>query len=288
MTRYFITGATGYIGQALTKQLEKSADNTICALVKSRSGNSAAWNKPRSNFLEVNLEDRSFTLPSNLILNDSVLLDLAWDFSGRPNEEQVEDHVHLAAAAIKSGVQKIVSLGTLFELGFDQGEVNEDSIRLGKSVHGLAKSLLHDSLKQLCEQKGASLLWPRVHYVYGEDLRSRSIFGKILSTPKPFLLDPRVGKFDFIELDDLVKKIEFLLKVPSEGTIDIGSGEPQTFREFLNVWLTKNNRIPSDYLPEESESTLIQQIGTWPSLEKFQNLVSEFEKDMRRWTKIPN
>jgi len=276
MTTYLITGATGYIGGKLTSLLEKSG-NKIYAIIKNQRPPVLELSGDGITFVSGDLADRNFSYLASLKLDNSVLIDLAWDFSGRPQQDQVQDHFLLAAAAIEYGAQRIVSLGTLFELSFDQGEVDEYSPRLGQSDHGLAKSLLLSRLEQLCEHRGASLLWPRVHYVYGEDFRSRSIFGKIQSNPQPFPLNPRDGRFDFINLSQLADMLEFLINSPSTGTVDVGSGNPISFREAITKWLIENGKNPKDYLPAESQTLVSQKIGTWPSLTKFRKLKAQFD-----------
>jgi len=149
MATYLITGASGYIGQRLTEQLQKSG-HQIYSLARNGIHSDPPWSSDSTNFLRCDLEERDFSQLSGLNVQEGVLIDLAWDFSGRPHQEQVQDHLFLATAVIESGIRRIVSLGTLFELAFNQGEIDEDSPRLGKSEHGLAKALLHDRLVRLC------------------------------------------------------------------------------------------------------------------------------------------
>jgi nucleoside-diphosphate-sugar epimerase len=149
MATYLITGASGYIGQRLTEQLQKSG-HQIYSLARNGIHSDPPWSSDSTNFLRCDLEERDFSQLSGLNVQEGVLIDLAWDFSGRPHQEQVQDYLFLATAVIESGIRRIVSLGTLFELAFNQGEIDEDSPRLGKSEHGLAKALLHDRLVRLC------------------------------------------------------------------------------------------------------------------------------------------
>ena len=275
METYFVTGSTGYIGAPLTSRLS-SDGHRVVALSRKHSSVGHGMGKDFSidqAFLD--LEKRSYSHLEKLGVSGSTVIDLAWDFSNRSHSEQTKDHVAFAKAVTELGAARLVVPGTLFELGFDQGLVDETSPRLGDSEHGKAKTDLFHSLTDLLKHNQSTFLWPRIHYVFGNDSSSRSVFGRIERSSKPFVLNPRQGAFDFIQLDKLVSILIELLKTEGSGAIDIGSGHPQTFHEVVSKWLFEKGLNPTEYLGSAVSGA--QQIprGTWPRLKKLANLLGE-------------
>ena len=223
----------------------------------------------------LDLEERSYSQLGKLGVSGATVIDLAWDFSNRSHSEQTKDHLAFARAVIELGAARLVVPGTLFELGFDQGLVDETSPRLGDSDHGKAKTELFHSLTDLLRHNQRAFLWPRIHYVFGNDSSSRSVFGKIERSLKPFTLNPRQGEFDFIQLDKLIGILIELLRTEEFGAIDVGSGHPQTFHEVVSAWLFEKGLNPTEYLGSAVSGAQQNPRGTWPRLQKLSNLLGE-------------
>jgi hypothetical protein len=113
----------------------------------------------------------------------------------------------------------------------------------------------------------------RFHYIFGDDSNSRSIFGKIAREPKPFYIEARAGKFDFIQVEILARQIAKVLAGSTVGELDFGSGRRMTFREALNAWLIQNDKDPSMYLPESDVNAASTAHGTWPTLERLSRIL---------------
>jgi nucleoside-diphosphate-sugar epimerase len=270
---YFITGSTGYIGKPLTSRL-KNAGNSVVALSRNYEVVDE-WESsdhvPEEAHLD--LRERKYSHLGNIGISGATVVDLAWDFANESQSDQIKDHISFAKAAIELGAARIVSIGTLFELGFNQGLIDEQSPRLGDSPHGKAKTELFHSLTELLRDNPQALLWPRLHYVLGRDVRSRSVFGKIERSHEPFIINPREGKFDFIELDNLIDILVTILHSNEFGAIDVGSGNPQTFHEKLSAWLLKKGLNPKDYLRNQDSDHHDGALGTWPALQKLDVLL---------------
>jgi len=188
---------------------------------------------------------------------------------------QVEEHLRFTSEMVKLGVRKVAVAGTLQELDFNQGQVDEDSPRSGKESHGAAKTELFFRLSESLAAQGVPLVWMRLHYIMGDDIGSRSIFGRILANPEPFPLNPRQGKFDFIHVRALAEQMAKVLAGNSTGTLDFGSGERLTFREVLFKWLIENGKAPSLYLTELDIASENTEIGTWPDLMRLKRYLGD-------------
>lgn len=269
---FVITGATGYIGGHIARELA-SFGNTV--IVLTRDPNKAQCKAAGNQNVTYFPFDLSYPATLEHIrdhIKGATLIDVAWEFDGKTDSEQVYEHLELATNCIRFGISKIVAAGSLFEFDFNAGGVSENSIRSGTTPHGLAKIGLHDSLETLTTAAGIPFLWARFHYVYGHDEASRSVFGRILREPRPFQVTPRDGFYDFIEVKLLAQQVRRALEANATGVLDFGSGQAQSFTLAITEWLQIRGLSPSDYLVDPGNYNAIQQ-GTWPELRKLSHLL---------------
>ncbi len=269
---FLITGATGYIGAHILREI-LSSGHTVSVLTRDMTkGRGKIGVHQNLTYLPFNLSSAATLQSIGDQIKGATLIDLAWEFNGKTEQEQVYDHLALARECIRLGISKIVSTGTLFEFSFDDGQIDENSFRSGKTPHGLAKIELHDRLEALTAAAGVPFLWARFHYVFGNDEKSRSVFGQILRKPKPFQIKPRDGLFDFIEVSSLAQQFRRALEVNAIGILDFGSGRAQSFTRAISDWLERRELISSDYLVDPDSETSTKS-GTWPDLVKLSQLL---------------
>lgn len=269
---FLITGATGYIGAHVAREI-LSSGHTVSVLTRDvTKGQGKTGVHQNLTYLPFNLSSVATLQSISDQITGATLIDLAWEFDGKTDHEQVREHLELANQCIRLGISKIVSTGTLFEFNFDDGQIDENSLRSGTTQHGLAKIELHDRLEVLTAAAGVPFLWARFHYVFGNDEESRSVFGQILREPKPFQIKPRDGLFDFIEVSSLAQQFRRALDVNAIGILDFGSGRAQSFTRAISDWLERRELISSDYLVDPNSETSTKS-GTWPGLAKLSQLL---------------
>lgn len=269
---FLITGATGYIGAHIAREI-LSSGHTVSVLTRDvTKGQGKTGAHQNLTYLPFNLSSAETLQSISDQITGATLIDLAWEFDGKTDHEQVQEHLELANQCIRLGISKIVSAGTLFEFNFNEGQVDENSFRSGTTQHGLAKIELHDQLEALTAAAGVPFLWTRFHYVFGNDEESRSVFGQILRGPKPFQIKPRDGLFDFIEVTSLAQQFRRALEANATGILDFGSGRAQSFTVAISEWLERRNLNSADYLVEPNINVFTQS-GTWPDLAKLSQLL---------------
>lgn len=269
---FVITGATGYIGGHIARELT-SFGNTVTVLTRdlNKAQCKAAGNQ-NVTYLPFDLSYPATLEHIRDQIKGATLIDVAWEFDGKTDRDQVYEHLELAKNCIRFGISKIMAAGSLFEFDFNAGQVSENSIRSGTTPYGLAKIGLHDSLETLTNKAGVPFLWARFHYVHGNDEVSRSVFGRILREPRPFQITPRDGLYDFIEVTLLAQQVRRSLEANATGVLDFGSGQAQSFTRALTEWLQIRGLSASDYLVDPGNDNAIQQ-GTWPDLSKLSHLL---------------
>ncbi|WP_369522341.1 NAD-dependent epimerase/dehydratase family protein, partial [Veillonella parvula] len=80
---------------------------------------------------------------------------------------------------LEGGLKQIITMGSMHEVGYWEGAIDENTPTHPSSYYGIAKNALRDISKLLADANGACWQWVRAYYIYGDDLRGSSIFSKI-------------------------------------------------------------------------------------------------------------
>jgi dTDP-6-deoxy-L-talose 4-dehydrogenase (NAD+) len=267
LSKYLLSGSTGYIGHILMAALLEQ-NHRIIGVSSSKSGSCGSDGVGAPSQLRFDLSSRDYSSFESLDLKGWTLLDFAWDFKGDNHFSQVDDHRAFVEFALRKGVSRVVVAGTSREFSIDQGEIHENSPRLGDSEYGKAKAKLFECVKSLSISEGVSFAWYRFHQVFGEDLNSGSIFGRILRSENPFELSLRAGLYDFVHVRELTRQITESLRTELSGVVDFGSGEQHSFIDFVLTWMRNHGLDPDLYLSQVQETPTHESVGVWPTLTK--------------------
>ena len=71
-------------------------------------------------------------------------------------------------------------MGSMHEIGYHVGEVNNDTHCNPMSLYGIAKNALRQAVLTYVDGKDVSVKWLRAFYITGDDVHNNSIFAKIL------------------------------------------------------------------------------------------------------------
>jgi dTDP-6-deoxy-L-talose 4-dehydrogenase (NAD+) len=87
--------------------------------------------------------------------------------------------------------------------------------------------------------------WLRAYYILGDDLRSQSLFSKILTWEsegrQTFPFTSGLNKYDFIAVQDLARQIAHSVSQTSVvGVIDCCSGQPVALRDKVTSFLIEH------------------------------------------------
>lgn len=246
-----ITGAGGYIGKHLTEQL-RSEGHKITAI-----GLNLDDIKDQNVIKkEIDIFDQRYKLKSEYNSPD-VLIHLAWQDGFIHNSPthitSLPKHFLFLKNLIDQGLKHIVVMGSMHEIGFFEGKVDENTPANPKSFYGIAKNSLRQILESYVLGKDVTLQWIRGFYIYGDDYSNHSIFTKILEAEdrKEQLFPFNSGKnqYDFIDIKDLVKQIaKVSTQTKINGIINCCSGKPVPLKNKVEEFLAKNKlKIKLDY-----------------------------------------
>ena len=230
--KILITGANGFIGKHVTKQLA-TVNNTILAtgFEKNKSDNSqdnVKWIYGNlSNLDNYKAEIREF--------NPDVTVHMAWqgipDFSENISRLNLETSIDLLDFIIEeTDCSKIIVSGSCFEYGKRNGVVKESENTAINSYFSWAKHSIYGYLELKCKQKYIELVWFRYFYVYGPGQRKASLIPTILDSFKnnltPDIRNP-YNKNDFIYVQDIATATDCVINLETKidsGIYNLGSG----------------------------------------------------------------
>lgn len=239
--KILVTGANGYLGQGIVKAILESGNEVIATDLKTQNIDERA-KKVESNLFEVVKPYEFFSKPD-------VLLHLAWrDGFVHYSNAHIEDlpkHFRFIKDMAESGIMQIAVIGSMHEIGFFEGSINENTPCHPTTPYGIGKNALRDLTQMLCKQNNIVFQWIRGYYIVGNSKFGSSVFSKITAAVEegrkefPFTLGQ--NQYDFIDYPDFCKKVSAVVGQKNEqGIINICSGHPEKLADRVERFIKEN------------------------------------------------
>lgn len=238
-----ITGAGGYIGKhVVTVLLDLGIPVTAVDI------NTSSIDR-RANRISLNIFEPDDSLYERLN-KPEICLHLAWQEGFNHNSTShilnLPKHFMFVQKLLDGGLKQIAIMGSMHEIGYWEGKVNENTPTNPISYYGIAKNSLRQAVQVLTKEKGVIFQWLRAYYIIGDDLHNNSIFSKILRMEQEgksfFPVTPGENKYDFINVDELANQIALsVIQDEISGIIDCCSGKPVSLREMVQQFIMEQN-----------------------------------------------
>ncbi len=239
--KILVTGANGYLGQGIVKHLLCLGHSVIA-----------------TDFRIDNIDDRAEKIACDLfnIVNPydyfgkpEALLHLAWRDGfihySDTHIKELPKHYEFIKSFCKSNVNSIAIMGSMHEIGFFEGSINENTPCRPTTPYGISKNALRELANMLCKQNNKIFLWLRGYYIVGNSRYGSSIFSKITTavsekrTEFPFTMGQ--NQFDFIDYDDFCEQVsKAVTQKAITGVINICSGHPEKLADRVEKFINEN------------------------------------------------
>ncbi len=277
--KILVTGAAGYMGKHVVKAfLNKGYDVYV------------------ADFQYKGIDERAKIIDEPIFSGDKniyeklgspdVLVHLAWRdgfiHNSAAHMKDLSSHVTFLENMIDGGLKYLTVMGTMHEIGYWEGAIDENTPCNPMSMYGIAKNALRQTLLLYAKDKDVNLHWLRAFYIYGDDTRGSSIFAKICQAAedgkKEFPFTSGKNQYDFIHIDQLAEQIVAASVQPEiNGIINVCTGKPLSLGEKVESFIEEHHfdiklnygafpDRPYDSPGEWGDSTLIEKImenTTW-------------------------
>jgi dTDP-6-deoxy-L-talose 4-dehydrogenase (NAD+) len=244
-----VTGANGYLGQGIVKQL---LDDGIEVIAVDFNTNNV---DKRAKKIDCDLFE--LDNPFDYFEEPDVVLHLAWRNGFVHNSDthliDLNSHCNFIKKLIEGGIKRIAIMGTMHEIGFFEGSVNENTPCNPRNMYGIAKNAFRQIVTIFCENANVTLQWLRGYYMVGNVKFGCSIFSKLSIAEKEgnklFPFTSGLNQCDFIDYDDFCLQTAAAVEQDEiTGIINICSGRPRKLSEVVEKFIEDNNfKIKLDY-----------------------------------------
>lgn len=191
-------------------------------------------------------------------------------------------HYEFIKTMVESGLKQIAIMGSMHEVGYWEGAIDENTPTNPSSNYGIAKDALRNLSKLIAQNNGCCWQWLRAYYIYGDDFRGNSIFSKIAKAEKEgkttFPFTTGKNKYDFIEVEQLAEQIAAVVAQDEvDGIINCCTGVPVSLGEEIEAFIKKRGfSIKLEYgaFPDRPYDSP----GVWGDATKINSIMKKREK----------
>lgn len=247
--KVLVTGANGYLGQGICKELIKKGITVIATDFSDEHIVKECIIKC-ANIFEI--DD-----PYEYFDKHDILIHLAWRNGFVHNSiTHIEDlpmHYNFLKKFVNAGISKMAVLGSMHEIGFYEGSIDEFTPANPQSLYGISKNSLRQLMELECNKTNTILYWLRGFYIVGNTKSGCSIFSKItqaeMEGKSKFPFTMGLNQFDFIDYNTFCEMVVAVVRQNGiTGIVNICSGRPEKLADRVERFIKENNyKIQLDY-----------------------------------------
>lgn len=278
--KLLVTGANGYLGQGVVNRLLDYKNDVIATDFRTENIDMRT-EKIAGDLFEI--ED-----PYTYFNKPDILLHLAWrDGFKHYSDTHVEDlpkHYCFIKKMIESGIKKVAAMGSMHEIGFFEGSINENTPCHPITPYGISKNAFRDLTQMLAQKNGTKFQWLRGYYIVGNSKFGSSVFSKLAVAAEngdkefPFTLGQ--NQYDFIDYEIFCDQVAAAVQQDKvNGIIEICSGIPEKLADKMEQFIKDNDfRISLNYgaFPDRPYDSK----AIWGDNNKISHIMKDIEKEL--------
>jgi len=240
LSTVLVTGAGGFIGQAVTAHLLEKGFHVI-AVVRRAAAMERFSDNPRVRIVECALNEIgriAQLLPPGSVQH---AIHLAWEGNAGAARADVALQMRnttstlaLIEALHAVGCRSVLAAGTISEcLILDENQI----CKTGNMIYAAAKAGAHALTKALCSKLNVRFTWCRLANIYGPGNRTGNIMSytleKLLCGERP-TYSSATALQDFMYVDDCARALVAVMRHDDPRPVYyIGTGQPRLLRDYL-------------------------------------------------------
>lgn len=240
--KILVTGANGYLGQGVVKSLLDIGNEVVATDLSVEYIDKRAV-AIAGNIFEIEDIYNHFYKPD-------IVLHMAWkDGFVHYSDSHIEDlpkHYEFIKKVMESDAKRIAVMGSMHEIGFYEGSINETTPCHPSTPYGISKNALRELVEMLGKKHKKTYQWLRGYYIVGNSQFGSSIFSKITAAERegktefPFTLGQ--NQFDFLDYNDFCDQVAATVSQDNvTGIINICSGKPEKLADRVERFIKENN-----------------------------------------------
>ncbi|MPL95144.1 dTDP-6-deoxy-L-talose 4-dehydrogenase (NAD(+)) [bioreactor metagenome] len=239
MKKVLVTGAGGYIGRHVVKALLNMGAEVIATDIYVEEIDE------RATKIRADIFSGATNIYEELGSPDACL-HMAWKdgfiHNSDAHMEMLSKHYEFIKNMVNGGLKQIAVMGTMHEVGYYEGAIDENTPCNPSSMYGISKDALRRSTLLLLKDKDVIVQWLRAFYIYGDDKRNHSIFAKLILADEEgkdcFPFTTGKNKYDFITVDELALQLSScVMQEEVTGIINCCTGKPVSLAEQVEGFI---------------------------------------------------
>lgn len=247
MKKILVTGATGFIGSYVIRELIKAGHTVVATSSSEQKAKEKSW-FPQVQYIPFDLKQFDPVVDyQKYFTGPDAVIHLAWE--GLPNykatfhtDENLPRHFAFLKNLVANGQKDITVTGTCFEYGMQQGSLSENMETKPANPYAIAKDTLRRQLQELQTQLAFQLKWVRLFYMYGAGQNPNSLLSQLdralENGDAVFNMSGGEQVRDFLPVEKVSENIVAIaLQEKVTGIINCCSGQPVKVKDFVENYL---------------------------------------------------
>ncbi|HSD85150.1 MAG TPA: NAD-dependent epimerase/dehydratase family protein [Anaerolineae bacterium] len=254
--KYFITGATGFIGGHLVAKLIARGDQLTCLV---RNPDKAANLAQQGvTLVKGDVSDRAGMREAmrgvDGVFHIAALYKFGLEFKAQMAAANVEGTRHVLETALEANVPKIVYTSTVGVFGNTHGQIVDETYRVAqqtlRSEYERTKWAAHYEVAVPLQQQGAPLVMVQPGGVTGpDDTSALNLIYDFYLRRMPVMMGPQAG-VTIAHVDDIAEGHLLAMEKGRAGESYILAGPSLTYKQMMEMWQTLCGvPVPKVWLP---------------------------------------
>lgn len=247
--KILVTGANGFLGRGIVDEIIKTGHTVVAAGFET--------DKVSQDAIRINGNMFEVADPYEYYGQPDVLLHLAYKdgfvLNSEAHMQNLVKHTTFIDKMVSAGIKQVAVMGTMHEIGFFEGSVDENTPTHPMNFYGIAKNAIRDYTSLVTKNNDVIMQWLRAFYIVDGTAYGNSIFSKLFAAAergdKTFPFTTGKSQYDFLDYGDFSRYVAAAVtQTEVQGIINISSGEPERLSERVERFISDNHlNIKLDY-----------------------------------------